>query len=340
MVQRLFFTTRWLFCLSVFHTSLTLVRTVSVPTKEPYGIEAQAKFFQDFFSVQLSPYKIEFGHVCEDPHTWEQRYEKKDFKNHRDMGKVRWGDKNGGYGEHYWDLNHAGYTDNHGDDYNGDDGSYHEEPSDAYSGPDDTGSYDSESYSDDLPQYEETGRIKRAHSKTSEQSEDDDDYEEPPRPKQRIRTKNKNRRERYEEIHEDDQAEDIEPTTKSPKIKSERIIEEEDTTEVRKSKNKQKEHRHERPQQEKEKNHFVLVVNEKEREEEPDRTRQTKPQPSEPKRFVKYEDGAGVRQHTSPEALASASAPRLFLETQTGHIVDRMTGQAYVLQPVANKYNK
>lgn len=44
--------------------------------------------YRDFFSVQLSPYKIEFGHVCEDPHNWEQRYEKKDFKNHRDMGKV------------------------------------------------------------------------------------------------------------------------------------------------------------------------------------------------------------------------------------------------------------
>lgn len=45
--------------------------------------------YRDFFSVQLSPYKIEFGHVCEDPNTWEQRYEKKDFKNHRDMGKVK-----------------------------------------------------------------------------------------------------------------------------------------------------------------------------------------------------------------------------------------------------------
>lgn len=257
------------------------------------------------------------------------------------MIQVRWGDKNGGYGEHYWDLNHAGYTGNHGNDYNGDDGSYHEETSDAYNGPDDTGSYDSESYSDDVPQYEETGRIKRAHSKTSEQSEDGDVYEEQQRPKQRIRSKNRNRRERYEETHEDDQIEEIEPTTKSPKIKSERIIEEEGTTEVQKSNKKQKEHRYERPQHEKEKNHFVLVVNEKETEEEQsDRTRQTKQQQSEPKRFVKYEDGAGVRQHTNPEALASASAPRLFLETQTGHIVDRMTGQAYVLQPVANKYNK
>lgn len=26
------------------------------------------------------------------------------------MLQVRWGDKNGGYGEHYWDLNHAGHA--------------------------------------------------------------------------------------------------------------------------------------------------------------------------------------------------------------------------------------
>lgn len=27
--------------------------------------------------------------------------------------KVRWGDKHGGYGEHYWDYNHAGHGDSH-----------------------------------------------------------------------------------------------------------------------------------------------------------------------------------------------------------------------------------
>lgn len=27
---------------------------------------------------------------------------------------MRWGDKHGGYGEHYWDFNHAGHGDNDG----------------------------------------------------------------------------------------------------------------------------------------------------------------------------------------------------------------------------------
>lgn len=43
---------------------------------------------RDFFTVQLAPHKLEFGHVCENPDEWEQRYERKDLKNHRDQGKV------------------------------------------------------------------------------------------------------------------------------------------------------------------------------------------------------------------------------------------------------------
>lgn len=31
---------------------------------------------------------------------------------------MRWGDKHGGYGEHYWDYNHAGDDDGHGDESN------------------------------------------------------------------------------------------------------------------------------------------------------------------------------------------------------------------------------
>jgi hypothetical protein len=27
-----------------------------------------------------------------------------------DEFQVRWGDKHGGYGEHYWDYNHAGHV--------------------------------------------------------------------------------------------------------------------------------------------------------------------------------------------------------------------------------------
>lgn len=45
-------------------------------------------FYRDFFTAQLAPYKIEFGHVCEDPDDWEERYERKDFKKHRYQGKV------------------------------------------------------------------------------------------------------------------------------------------------------------------------------------------------------------------------------------------------------------
>jgi hypothetical protein len=34
-----------------------------------------------------------------------------DTMNHNDDEfQVRWGDKHGGYGEHYWDYNHAGHV--------------------------------------------------------------------------------------------------------------------------------------------------------------------------------------------------------------------------------------
>jgi hypothetical protein len=38
--------------------------------------------------LQSGPDQIEFGHVCEDPHGWEQRYEKKDLAQHRHQGQV------------------------------------------------------------------------------------------------------------------------------------------------------------------------------------------------------------------------------------------------------------
>ncbi|KMQ98162.1 calcium-binding atopy-related autoantigen 1 [Lasius niger] len=64
------------------------------------------QYFQDIFSEHLAPLKIEFGHVCENPSEWEQRFEQKDFDNNRHSGKIKWGNKNGDYGEQYWDLNH------------------------------------------------------------------------------------------------------------------------------------------------------------------------------------------------------------------------------------------
>lgn len=83
------------------------------------------------YSLQSGPKQLEFGHVFEDPNVWEQRYEKKDFDTQRYQGKVslafepkkkkkksyykfttiqqvKWGDKDGSYGEQYWDLNHGG----------------------------------------------------------------------------------------------------------------------------------------------------------------------------------------------------------------------------------------
>lgn len=66
----------------------------------------KGKFFRDLFSEQLSEHEIEFGHVCENPNEWEQRFERKDMGKNSYQGKVKWGNKNGDYGEHYWDLNH------------------------------------------------------------------------------------------------------------------------------------------------------------------------------------------------------------------------------------------
>jgi hypothetical protein len=43
---------------------------------------------RDFYMLKSGPDQIEFGHVCEDPHTWEQRYEKKDLAKHRHQGQV------------------------------------------------------------------------------------------------------------------------------------------------------------------------------------------------------------------------------------------------------------
>ncbi|XP_050298065.1 uncharacterized protein LOC126737277 isoform X1 [Anthonomus grandis grandis] len=70
---------------------------------------AVSKYFQDIYMAQHNPKEIEFGHVFENSNDWEQRFEKINLDNLSRQGKVRWGDKHGGYGEHYWDLNHAGH---------------------------------------------------------------------------------------------------------------------------------------------------------------------------------------------------------------------------------------
>ncbi|XP_044252875.1 uncharacterized protein LOC123003899 isoform X1 [Tribolium madens] len=82
----------------------------------PAAVHAGSKYFQDMYTAQHSPHEIEFGHVCESPQEWEQRFEKINFEDLSHQGKVRWGDKHGGYGEHYWDYNHAGHHDGGGEE--------------------------------------------------------------------------------------------------------------------------------------------------------------------------------------------------------------------------------
>merc|ERR1719346_277857 len=49
--------------------------------------------------------EYEFGWNRGNPHHYISRYEQ--GKDHRFRTRVRWGDKHGGYGEQYWEYNHA-----------------------------------------------------------------------------------------------------------------------------------------------------------------------------------------------------------------------------------------
>ncbi|XP_068630647.1 serrate RNA effector molecule homolog [Battus philenor] len=326
MAQRLNSTMKWLWCILIIYSgpAWSPVRCVTVrsPPKNPTTVEAQAKFFQDFFSVQLSPYKIEFGHVCEDPNTWEQRYEKKDFKNHRDMGKVRWGDKKGGYGEHYWDLNHAGHAGNHGDDgyYNSDDGSYHEnDENDSYDEPSEQSpNYQADEYDPEAAsKYEENNRAKRADAKSKVQKTEND------KKRRRAPQKQIKNNEQSEAAQDDDEYE------------AEASSEKETYQTVQNPKKPTQPSKISEEEQPRGKDDIVLVVGQKEKE---NRQKHTQFVPQvEPKHYVPYEGGAGVRHHQHAEV--QAAAPRLFLEPSTGHVVDRATGQAYVLQPLVPKSN-
>ncbi|XP_066137637.1 uncharacterized protein [Euwallacea fornicatus] len=76
------------------------------------------KYFQDVYVAKNNPKELEFGHVFENLNDWEQRFEKLNLENLNRQGKVRWGDKNGAYGEHYWDYNHAGHNQQEESDIN------------------------------------------------------------------------------------------------------------------------------------------------------------------------------------------------------------------------------
>ncbi|XP_045446597.1 protein PXR1-like [Melitaea cinxia] len=275
--------------------------------------------------VQLSPYNIEFGHVCEDPNNWEQRYEKKDFKNHRDMGKVRWGDKKGGYGEHYWDLNHAGHTDDNGDDdYNtsSDDGSYHEDPTSNDESNEKLQAYEIDEYNpDDISHYDENGRAKRANTRVKSKVQKNDRNSNE---KEQLTNEYKQRNNKDDDKTSEESSEEY-VTARPLRVKAKGRVRKPHEAEVSETK---------------EKNDIVLIVNRKEQDDEEENYKPQQPKPlesydnAEPKRFVSYEGGAGVRQKVQHEPLPSASVPRLFLDQSTGYIFDRTTGQAYVLQPI------
>ncbi|XP_055322766.1 uncharacterized protein LOC129578366 [Sitodiplosis mosellana] len=76
------------------------ITTTNVPKNE------KVKYFQDTLTEQLTPHQIDVGHLSENPAGWEERYERKNLKSQRFQGKVKWGDRKGNFGEHYYDLNH------------------------------------------------------------------------------------------------------------------------------------------------------------------------------------------------------------------------------------------
>ncbi|KAK2585708.1 hypothetical protein KPH14_010321 [Odynerus spinipes] len=84
----------------------TVINEEPVQNNFKNGLLKKGQFFRDLFSAHLSEHEIEFGHVCENPNEWEQRFERKDMGRNSYQGKIKWGNKNGDYGEHYWDLNH------------------------------------------------------------------------------------------------------------------------------------------------------------------------------------------------------------------------------------------
>ncbi|XP_060523154.1 uncharacterized protein LOC132700059 isoform X2 [Cylas formicarius] len=81
---------------------------------QPAAAHAGSKYFQYIHVPAKDHY--EHGHKRGNEHHFIERHEKGhphagEFKN-----KVRWGDKHGGYGEHYWDYNHAGHHDGSGEE--------------------------------------------------------------------------------------------------------------------------------------------------------------------------------------------------------------------------------
>lgn len=270
---------------------------------------------------------------------------------------MRWGDKQGGYGEHYWDLNHAGHAGNHNneedDSYRSDESPYsspYQSNDDSYNVHDtnDEDTYDDSSdqspkYTEYTPEstknFDETNRAKRAHSRLKTE-------------KQQRSTESPRKPQRFHKIKEpavaasnvqaaDTTAANVEQveTTDRPFRRRSKLrqakppkdeYQESDQDDL-KAKSSNTEVQTQKPTVQVQSSQYSNV------QEQSNQYRR----PLEQTQYVPYESGAGVRQYQSPKSNEAATIPRLFLEAATGHVVDRATGQAYILQPVAvnNNYN-
>ncbi|XP_042868949.1 uncharacterized protein LOC122251252 [Penaeus japonicus] len=94
-----------------------------------HGGHGGEKFFM--YAHQPDKKQYEFGFKRGNDHHTIERYEK-GGPHHNFKAKVRWEDSKGGYGEHYWDYNHAPkYHDDHHDDHHG---GYHDDHHDDHHG--------------------------------------------------------------------------------------------------------------------------------------------------------------------------------------------------------------
>lgn len=78
------------------------------------GVHAGSKYFQYIHVPAKDHY--EHGHRRGNEHHFIERHEKGHPHEGEFKTKVRWGDKHGGYGEHFWDYNHAGHGGHDGEE--------------------------------------------------------------------------------------------------------------------------------------------------------------------------------------------------------------------------------
>ncbi|XP_044759410.1 uncharacterized protein LOC123317102 [Coccinella septempunctata] len=108
------------------------------------AVQAGSKYFQ-YIHVPSKDH-VEHGHRRGEDHHFIERHEKAKPHDGEFKTKVRWGDKHGGYGEHYWDYNHAGH-----DGHNGEESNHNEQYA----------AYEEEGESVPVPAYADNSRGKR-----------------------------------------------------------------------------------------------------------------------------------------------------------------------------------